>query len=113
MYELHRMHEGINLYSILGTFNWTMAFFVTEFFGPVSKEVGPAGTFWAFATVLFLVMAFTIFFIPETKGKSLEEIQQYFRGVAQEEDSDEAPILDNIEANIDAEVNAEINTVRA
>ena len=90
-----------------------MAFFVTEFFGPVSKEVGPAGTFWAFASVLFLVMTFTIFFIPETKGKSLEEIQRYFQGVAQAEDSDENPILDdNVEADIEAEVNAEIRTVR-
>ncbi len=93
-----------------------MAFFVTEFFGPITKEVGAAGTFWVFATVLALVMAFTVFFIPETKGKSLEEIQQYFRGVAasedEESDSDEPVLNDTLGASIEASIEAEISTVK-
>ena len=28
---------------------------------------------------MLLVMVFSIFFVPETKGKSLEEIQNYFK----------------------------------
>lgn len=99
----------------LAAFNWTLAFLVTEFFGPVSAEVGATGTFWVFATVLTLVMGYTVFFIPETKGKSLEDIQQYFRGVAAEdEESDETPILanDSLEANISGALDAEISIVR-
>ncbi len=87
---------------------------MTEFYGPVSKAVGPAATFWAFATILVLVMSFTIFFIPETKGRSLDEIQQLFKRTQGPEDED--PILastDPVEASIEAEVEAEINVVRA
>lgn len=77
----------------------------------MSKATGPAATFWGFATILLIVMSFTVFFVPETKGKSLEEIQEYFRD-AQEED--ETPIFDeNLEVSIEAEINAEISTVRA
>ena len=98
---------------IAASFNWTLAFFVTEFYGPVSGKVGPAATFWAFATILVLVMAFTIFFTPETKGRSLDEIQQLFKRRGPE---DEDPILastDPVEASIEAEVEAEIQVVRA
>lgn len=99
--------------SISSAFNWSLAFFVTEFFQPVVKEVGSAGTFWSFAIILLLVMTFTVFFIPETKGKSLQEIQAQFRGMAAAND-DVAPILDDqLESTIEAEVNAEIRTISA
>jgi len=98
--------------SISAAFNWTLAFLVTEFYLPVSKQVGIATTYWFFATVLLMVMAFTVFVIPETKGKSLEQIQQHFRGTPSQDD-EEALIDDNVEATIEAEVNAEINTVQS
>jgi len=98
--------------SISAAFNWTLAFLVTEFFQPVSTSVGTATTFWFFATVLLLVMTFSVFVIPETKGKSLEQIQQHFRGTIRHTD-EEAILDDNVEATIEAEVNAEINTVRS
>ena len=50
---------------ISAAFNWTLAFLVTEFYLPVSKQVGIATTYWFFATVLLMVMAFTVFVIPE------------------------------------------------
>ena len=84
-----------------------MAFFVTQFFGPIKNMIGTAATFWSFATVLVLVMAFSIFQLPETKGKTLEEIQNYFRGP----EEDERSILDNdsIAANIEVEINTELH----
>lgn len=86
---------------------------VTQFFVPITKALGSAGTFWIFASALFVVLTFTVFYIPETKGKSLAEIQQFFRGAPQQEDSDENPILDNnVEGDIQAEIQAEINIVR-
>jgi len=97
--------------SISAAFNWTLAFLVTEFFQPISNEVGKAWSFWFFASVLLLVMAFTVFVIPETKGKTLDEIQQHFRGTTRSED--QVPILDdNMSVIIEAELNAEINTVQ-
>jgi len=101
--------------SISGAFNWTLAFLVTEFFQPISKEVGIAWSFWFFASVLLLVMAFTVFVIPETKGKTLDEIQQHFRGTTRSED--QVPILDdgfddNMSVIIEAELSAEINTIQ-
>ena len=37
-----------------------------------------AGTFILFATVMFLGFVFTAKLVPETKGKSLEEIHSLF-----------------------------------
>lgn len=41
-----------------------------------------AGTFWLFSTFCALNIVFTIFCVPETKGKTLEEIQARFKGTA-------------------------------
>jgi hypothetical protein len=40
-------------------------------------------TFWALCTVLYFVTA--AFFLPETKGKTLEEIEKYFEGSTQKQ----------------------------
>lgn len=97
--------------SITASFNWTLAFCVTEFYGPVSKAVGPAATFWAFASILVLVLAFCVFFVPETKGKSLEEIQQLFR--SDQRDDDEEQILDDTDDTLEEQVHNEISVVSA
>ena len=56
----------LNLYIMISAaFNWSLAFLVTEFYLPVSKQVGIATTYWFFASVLLMVMAFTVFIIPE------------------------------------------------
>ena len=55
-----------------------LAFLVTLFFVPMKDTMGTAPTFWLFAGFLLAVMIFAIFCVPETKGKSLEEIQAYF-----------------------------------
>ena len=39
----------------------------------------PQGTFWFFAANCALSILFTVVFLPETKGKSLEEIEAYFK----------------------------------
>ena len=64
---------------ILGGFRGGLAFLGIEFFVPVKDAIGPAATFWSFAMILVFIVAFGCFFLPETKGKSLDKIQVYFK----------------------------------
>ena len=79
------------------TTNWTLAFIVTKFFQDMVSGVGgkrrkknrffkaepyfipEAGAFWIFGGCLAAIFIFCLLFVPETKGKSLEEIQLLFR----------------------------------
>lgn len=65
--------------SISTTFNWTLAFIVTKFFTNIKEEFQEYGAFWIFGGFTILTFIFCVLFVPETKGKSLEEIQQLFR----------------------------------
>jgi SP family arabinose:H+ symporter-like MFS transporter len=60
---------------------WIANFFVGQL-TPVMLQApgwGPAATFWAFAVLCAPALYITIRLIPETKGKSLEEIELYWR----------------------------------
>ena len=52
-----------------------MAFVVTRFFSPMVAALGQDWTFWIFSMFISAVSAFALFFVPETKGKTLEDIQ--------------------------------------
>ncbi|KAH8398951.1 hypothetical protein KR222_001608 [Zaprionus bogoriensis] len=61
--------------SVVGTSSWLLAFLVTKLF-PISLHVfGAAATFTIFAVISLLAFVFIIFLVPETKGKTLNEIQ--------------------------------------
>ncbi|KAG7264145.1 hypothetical protein CRUP_001656, partial [Coryphaenoides rupestris] len=60
--------------------NWGNAFIITKFFQNLLDWLGSAGTFWLFASMCAVNVVFTMAFVPETKGKSLEEIQEHFSG---------------------------------
>ncbi|XP_034727086.1 solute carrier family 2, facilitated glucose transporter member 8 isoform X1 [Etheostoma cragini] len=62
--------------------NWTMAFVVTKTFQELMILLTSAGTFWLFASMCILNVIFTVAFIPETKGKTLEQIEATFRGTS-------------------------------
>ena len=40
---------------------------------------GASGTFWMYGVICFLGGVFTLIFVPETKGKTIEEIQRIFK----------------------------------
>ncbi|ENN81360.1 hypothetical protein YQE_02235, partial [Dendroctonus ponderosae] len=61
--------------SYAGMFNWFLAFVVTVGYEPLSKAVGAYTTFFIFTLVSASAVAFVLFVIPETKGKSFQEIQ--------------------------------------
>ncbi|ROL42529.1 Solute carrier family 2, facilitated glucose transporter member 8 [Anabarilius grahami] len=60
--------------------NWTCAFIVTKTFHNLMDAITSAGTFWMFSGLCALNVIFTAVFVPETKGKTLEEIQARFKG---------------------------------
>lgn len=51
-------------------------FFTTKFFVNVRLIIGDYGTFWSCGGICLLGAIFTFFFVPETKGKSLEQLEK-------------------------------------
>lgn len=66
--------------SIAGTTNWLLAFFVTSTYSSFRNLIGTGGTFWMYACISLIGAFYSIFVLPETKGKSLIEIQEILRG---------------------------------
>ncbi|WP_224752324.1 sugar porter family MFS transporter [Metabacillus arenae] len=58
---------------------WIMNFFVGLFFPVLMNGVGISMTFFIFAGFGILGLVFIFNYLPETKGLSLEEVEQYFR----------------------------------
>ena len=48
----------------------------------MDEHLGPAATFWIFAALVSPVFIFAWKFMPETKGRSLEELERDFLGAA-------------------------------
>ena len=55
---------------------WVAVYFVTQLFPILVEEIGPAYTFWIFFAVSMMAFVFVWTQIPETKEKTLEEIEQ-------------------------------------
>merc|ERR1712098_242235 len=53
---------------------------VTTTFPLLLTHLAPHGTYWVYASIALLSNIFYYYFVPETKGKSLLEIQQNFAG---------------------------------
>ena len=69
--------------SICTVSNFAFNFFVVGSFPVLLHRIGGAWTFWIFGIVSLLCIIFVYFFVPETKGISLEEIESNWRrGVA-------------------------------
>ncbi|KAM3956739.1 LOW QUALITY PROTEIN: facilitated trehalose transporter Tret1 [Aphomia sociella] len=49
------------------------------FYTPVANQFGPYVVFYTFATVTLLGVFYTVLCVPETKGKNLDEIQNYWK----------------------------------
>jgi MFS family permease len=54
---------------------WIACFLVTFSFPIMNQRLGAAGTFWTYALICFVGFVFIWRFVPETKGKTLEEIE--------------------------------------
>ncbi|KAK2502782.1 hypothetical protein MC885_017177, partial [Smutsia gigantea] len=60
--------------------NWLMAFLVTKEFSSLMAVLRPYGAFWLASAFCIFSVLFTLSCVPETKGKTLEQIAAHFEG---------------------------------
>ncbi|XP_011333655.2 LOW QUALITY PROTEIN: facilitated trehalose transporter Tret1 [Ooceraea biroi] len=60
--------------------HWSLVFAVTKLFPTMEDRMGQAATFWTFACFTITSAGFAYFVLPETKGKTLQEIQKKLEG---------------------------------
>ena len=58
---------------------WTSCYIVSQTFPMLVEAIGNAKTFWIYAACSFAGLIFVTLAVPETKGKTLEEIEQYWQ----------------------------------
>jgi sugar porter (SP) family MFS transporter len=62
--------------SVATAANWLAAFLVAQFFLSLVDAIGESTTFFLFAALCVVSFVFVWYLVPETKGRSLEEIQE-------------------------------------
>ncbi|GFT62634.1 facilitated trehalose transporter Tret1 [Nephila pilipes] len=60
--------------------SWTFVFIITKSFLQIEAAVGDFGAYWIYSVFCLLSCFFALIFLPETKGKTMEEIENYFSG---------------------------------
>ena len=67
--------------SVIIGFAIVLGFLMAKTFADLLEGIGGSGTFWLYGSVCALGALFTAVFVPETRGRSIEEIQKFFRRV--------------------------------
>ena len=57
---------------------WLVGYLGNQLFPIMQKNLGSDGTFWCFSAGALLTIVLVGLLIPETKGRSLEEITQFW-----------------------------------
>ena len=65
--------------SIATMFNWTFNLLVSMTFLSMADTLGQPATFGVYALLTFLGLVFVVLFVPETRGRSLEEVESLFQ----------------------------------
>jgi sugar porter (SP) family MFS transporter len=60
--------------------NWSANLVVTVTYLTMIADIGKSWTFWTYAIVGLLAIVFVRFFVPETKARPLEDIEEYWTG---------------------------------
>ena len=66
------------LNGISHSFIWVLIAIIIGGFSPFERAVHPYTAWWVFGGVSVVSIPFIILLLPETKGRTLEEIQEYF-----------------------------------
>ena len=78
--EIYPLNIRGKAMSIASLCNWGFNFIVSLTFLLLVNSLGQTGTFWIYAAIGILAWIFVYLRVPETKGRSLEEIEASFRG---------------------------------
>ena len=65
--------------AVATAFNWASAFIVSQVFLSLINAVGDSFTFWLFGLFCAIGWIWIFYAVPETKGRSLEQIQQLWQ----------------------------------
>jgi sugar porter (SP) family MFS transporter len=79
LYPLEVRGRGTGLVVMV---QWVANLAVSLTFLLLIHAVGKPATFWLYAALCAAAIVFTAFYVPETKGKTLEEIEAYWRSRA-------------------------------
>ena len=79
--EIYPLNIRGKAMSVASIANWGSNWLVALTFPVLLATFGGAGSFWLFAVLGVVAWFFVYFRVPETKGKTLEEIEAEFRGV--------------------------------
>ncbi|KAK4011370.1 hypothetical protein OUZ56_020484 [Daphnia magna] len=79
MGEMFPLRYRTLLGGISSSFHLFCTFVMVRFFPDMLRAMGKGGTFYFFSGCTLLSAIFVYFLLPETKGKTLEELEQLFR----------------------------------
>jgi len=65
--------------SFIISFAFMTGFLVAKTFVDLVQSIGLAYTFWMYGAICLLGTVCTMAFVPETRGRSIEDIQEHFR----------------------------------
>jgi SP family arabinose:H+ symporter-like MFS transporter len=66
--------------SIATTALWIVGYLGNQSFPLMQKHLGSDGTFWCFSAAAFLNLVYVLWLVPETKGRTLEDITRFWAG---------------------------------
>jgi predicted MFS family arabinose efflux permease len=78
--EIYPLNIRGKAMSVASLANWGSNFLVSLTFLLLISAFGQTGTFWLYAVIGVITWLFVYFLVPETKGRTLEEIEADFRG---------------------------------
>lgn len=80
MGELLPVRQRSVLSSVAGSFNLGTMFTVIKTYPQLRHAMGTHGTFWLYSALCLASCVFVALLLPETKGKTLDEIESHFEG---------------------------------
>lgn len=79
--------------AITTAFNWFCAFLISKFYVNIEQAIGRAGSYFMFAAICFVATIYVFFVVPETKGRSANDMRSYFEGHKRSSYDDNVTIL--------------------
>jgi len=76
--EIYPLHIRNSAEGVAATFNWGANLVVSLTFLTLVEKLGPSMTFWVYGVCAIAAGLFSLYFVPETKGRTLEEIEEFW-----------------------------------